>query len=36
MLVPAAASLSTEVQRLIINDQTLTDGVQLRLYLLGL
>jgi Domain of unknown function (DUF4270) len=36
MLVPEATSPSTKLQRLVINDQTLTKGIQLKLYLLGL
>lgn len=36
MLAPSTESLSTQLQRLIINDQNLNYGIQLKLYLLGL
>jgi Domain of unknown function (DUF4270) len=36
MLAPAAASFSTQLQRLVINNQSLSKGIQLKLYLLGL
>lgn len=36
MLVPSTTALSSELQRLVINNQSLTKSIQLKLYLLGL
>jgi hypothetical protein len=36
MLAPAASNPSGQLQRLVINDQTKSKGIQLKLYLLGL
>jgi hypothetical protein len=36
MLVPTVQNNDTQIQRLVINDQTLTKGIQLKLYVLGL
>ena len=36
MLVPASGISDSKLERLVVNDQTLSKGIQLKLYVLGL